>query len=108
MEPLDKIVREELTGPVLAEWIPADPNRCQTTWLDGSFMTLGPRQEVRCNAKPTCVAIEKEFPHGSLSLCGEHKVKCAEKLGDAVLFAYIERDEPKGVTGKGKKSRAKK
>lgn len=58
--------------------IPVDPNRCQTEWKGGSFMTLGPRPMIRCKRKPAWVARET-VPDpdyegcGAMSLCEKHR-----------------------------------
>ena len=58
------------------ELIKPDLERCQTEWLGGSFMTLGPRPTVRCEKRPVVIATEKiqgkDGLRGSMSLCGEH------------------------------------
>lgn len=67
--------------------IPSDPTRCQAEFLDGTFMTLGPRRIVRCSNKPTCIATEvKPNPidgqRGSMSLCDECLARMKTKLGN--------------------------
>lgn len=56
--------------------IPPDAKRCQFEHRPGSFMTLGPRSWVRCEAKPDFVAAEikngKDGRKGSMSLCSKH------------------------------------
>jgi hypothetical protein len=59
--------------------IPADHERCQVEYKEGSFMTLGPRSMVRCVRKPIYVVTEKEpgpdGQRGSMSMCEEHYQK---------------------------------
>lgn len=69
--------------------IPPDLQRCQTEWLGGSFMTFGPRSWVRCDAKPTTLALERAKPNGSMSLCDKHVQPCREKLGRKVSFSPL-------------------
>ena len=66
--------------------IPPDKSRCQTQWLDGSFMTFGPRPMVRCEQKPVWIAVENkknaDGQRGSMSLCGEHRQALVNKFGE--------------------------
>ena len=59
---------------------PPDFERCQAEWKSGSFMTLGPRSMVRCDAAPIWIAVEiiagKDDKHGAMSLC----LSCSEKM----------------------------
>lgn len=59
--------------------IPADRERCQVEYKEGSFMTLGPRSMVRCANRPVYVVTEtKPGPDGecgSMSMCEEHYKK---------------------------------
>lgn len=57
--------------------IPPDYERCQCTYLEGSFMTLGPRSRVRCDKPPTVIVFEihpdpEDDERGSMSLCDAH------------------------------------
>lgn len=57
----------------------------------GSFMTLGPRTWVRCEAKPDFLAVEvvagADGQHGAMSLC----LACAEvMLKDADLRKRVQ------------------
>ena len=67
--------------------IPPDPTRCQAEFMQGSFMTLGPRSLWRCENKPVCIVREKK-PNpidglkGSMSLCEECLARMKTKLGD--------------------------
>ena len=66
-----------------SELTPPDLNRCQTYIKEGSFMTFGPRPEVRCHKKAYAVITEKKVTHkdgekGSMSVCSEH-LKAARK-----------------------------
>ena len=61
-----------------AELEPIDASRCQAEWKEGSFMTFGPRSNVRCQKTPSWVAVEVrggEF-YGAMSLCNECKKVC--------------------------------
>lgn len=69
--------------------ISPDLKRCQTEWLDGSFMTLGPRQYVRCEAAPSWIARERKKPHGEMSLCREHRVVLEVQAQRTVTFRPI-------------------
>lgn len=56
--------------------LPPDYDRCQAETRPGSFMTLGPRQWVRCPNPPTVISTElvpdpKDGQRGSMSLCDE-------------------------------------
>ncbi len=73
----------------MSKLTPPDPNRCQTIWLGGSFMTLGPRPWVRCEKKATVIAQERAQPRGKMSLCEEHLIECRKKLGRSVTFNKI-------------------
>lgn len=59
---------------------PPDFEQCQCERRSGSFMTLGPRNMVRCEKKPVFIAVEiiagKDGKHGAMSLC----LGCAEKM----------------------------
>jgi hypothetical protein len=54
--------------------IPPDFNRCQARMLMGSFMTLGPREWVRCSNVPEVIATERkpgdDGKRGEMALCG--------------------------------------
>jgi len=67
------------------ELIPVDKERCQAEKLDGSFMTFGPRQLIRCNNRPVWIATEKKAREdglkGSMSLCHACAEKMKEKMG---------------------------
>lgn len=57
---------------------PIDGIQCQGEIKTGSFMTLGPREYVRCSNKPTWVAVDVkdcEF-RGAMALCEECKKVC--------------------------------
>ena len=59
--------------------IPPDPKRCQVEELEGSFMTLGPRSYVRCDAAPTMIVTENRVQddgkRGAMSMCAHHYEK---------------------------------
>ena len=67
--------------------IPPDLKQCQCEKKTGSFMTLGPRQMVRCTEKPTVIAYEnkpdEDGAKGSMSLCDKHAQKLIEVHGAA-------------------------
>ena len=69
--------------------IPPDPERCQTEWTGGSFMTFGPRPMVRCSERPTWIATQKAEPRGSMSLCDEHKKVLQAKRRGVATFQTI-------------------
>lgn len=74
--------------------IPPDIDRCQAEVLQGSFMTFGPRETVRCSEKPVYIATEnkpgKDGLVGSMSLCEACKEKLIQKLGaDFASFQLI-------------------
>lgn len=52
---------------------PPDMARCQAEFREGSFMTLGPRPFVRCEAKPVYLIKEAKPGHdgrqGAMSVC---------------------------------------
>ena len=90
--------------------IPPDLKRCQAERLEGSFMTFGPRQLVRCERTPKWVVKEKkpgeDGRRGSMSLCAE----CAEimefKYGkDFATFKAIEKKEKHAQKKKVRKVR---
>jgi hypothetical protein len=59
-------------------WTLPDVERCQCEWTAGSFMTLGPRPVVRCDQRPTVIAVEKQESkkfrvRGAMSLCEMHR-----------------------------------
>lgn len=62
--------------------VPPDPKRCQSERKDGSFMTLGPRQWIRCSNVPDVIVKEvkpgKDGKHGSMSLCEG----CLARMGE--------------------------
>lgn len=71
--------------------VPPDLKRCQAEHKTGSFMTLGPRTWVRCDAVPVFLAVElvaaKDGQRGAMSLC----LACAEvMLKDADLRARVQ------------------
>lgn len=71
--------------------IPPDPDRCQAEHRLGSFMTLGPRSMVRCEAKPVYIAMEtkpgEDGQCGSMSLC----LACAKiMMEDSGLRARVQ------------------
>lgn len=78
------------TPPAL---IPPDLSRCQAEVREGSFMTLGPRQMVRCSNAPRWIAFEavpgEDGRQGSMSLCDDCKAVCAEAMGERVTFTRI-------------------
>lgn len=58
----------------MSKRIPADPDRCQAMQKSGSFMTLGPREWIRCSNPPTVITSElrvdpEDGETGSMSLC---------------------------------------
>lgn len=57
---------------------PIDPTRCQAEIKEGSFMTFGLRKYVRCQNKPTYVAIDFRDGtfYGAMSLCDSCKEVC--------------------------------
>jgi len=57
---------------------PIDASRCQAEKKEGSFMTFGPRQYIRCSNKPTWVAVEVKDGsfYGAMSLCDDCKKVC--------------------------------
>lgn len=69
-----------------AKLIPPDKNRCQSETLSGSFMTLGPREMVRCKRKPKVIAKEnrpgEDGRRGSMSLCAECMAVFITQLGE--------------------------
>ncbi len=70
----------------MGKFIPIDPKRCQAEWLEGSFMTLGPREMVRCGNRPIYIAKEQSIPpgkrkRGSMSLCRECSKIMQKQLG---------------------------
>lgn len=62
-----------MTKTKQAKLTPPDLKRCQAEWLEGSFMTFGPRQMERCENPPTVIATEKlpgpDGQCGAMSLC---------------------------------------
>jgi len=65
---------------------PADVSQCQATRLAGSFMTLGPRKQVRCSEVPTCVMLEnepnpKDGQRGYMALCPSCYVVFVQQMG---------------------------
>lgn len=77
--------------------IPPDLERCQATWLGGSFMTLGPRPTIRCPQAPIWIAKErkpgKDGQCGSMALCDDCVKVLVDKLGKK--FATFTRIKPK-------------
>lgn len=74
---------------------PVDKKRCQAEKLEGSFMTLGPRQMRRCKNVPTVVATEnvagKDGEFGSMSLCDSCKSMFRLQFGiDYANFTRIQ------------------
>jgi hypothetical protein len=65
--------------------VPPDLNRCQATMMSGSFMTLGPRHRIQCDAVPSWIAIERGLGEdgqiGSMSLCNDCAKTCLKKFG---------------------------
>lgn len=64
------------------------PNRtrCEAEFLDGSFMTLGPRAMVRCSNKPTVIATERKVAkgrrkRGRMSLCDDCRIVMIAQKG---------------------------
>ena len=57
---------------------PIDASRCQAEVKEGSFMTFGPRQYVRCNNKPIWIAVDvrEGIFYGAMSLCDKCKKVC--------------------------------
>ncbi len=80
----------------MAKLIPPDRKQCQAETREGSFMTLGPRRMVRCEAKPTWIAIEivaaADGQKGSMSLCDECKGFLLQRpeIARRVKFTQIE------------------
>jgi len=53
---------------------PPDKEQCQRMFVNGSFMSFGKPQQVRCKEKPTVIVTEREpnpsdGQRGSMSLC---------------------------------------
>ena len=64
-----------------------DATRCQAEIKEGSFMTFGPRVYIRCNDKPTWLAIDfrdGEF-YGAMSLCDKCKKVCEIQVPTCVF-----------------------
>jgi len=62
-----------------------DSQRCQAEKKEGSFMTLGPRKYIRCQNKPTWVAVDIRAGSfcGAMSLCDECKKVCEIQMPSA-------------------------
>lgn len=70
--------------------VPPDKNQCQAInisgcWPDAQhFMTIGPKQRVRCTHKPTVIVYEKRKAKdglkGSMSLCPDHLKEFNERM----------------------------
>jgi hypothetical protein len=77
--------------------IPPDLERCQAERLEGSFMTFGPMERIRCKNTAVWVAKEKRppekgMPCGSMSLCDKCKEKLIEQKGkNYCTFTKIKR-----------------
>lgn len=77
--------------------VPPDLTRCQTEWKIGCwpdaahFMNIGPADWQRCCALPVWIATEKAPPHGSMSLCNEHRNKCEEQQPSKATYKAIVR-----------------
>ena len=79
--------------PREAPLIPADPSRCQAEKLDGSFMSFGPRDMVRCPNQAVwiateCQSIREDGALGSMSLCQPCADTFIEQLGAS--YATVE------------------
>lgn len=61
---------------------PVDVGRCQAEAKEGSFMTFGPRQYVRCSNEPTWIAVDvrEGVFYGAMSLCDECKKVCEIRM----------------------------
>jgi hypothetical protein len=73
--------------------IPVDTERCQAEIKEGSFMTFGPRKQIRCSSKPKWVAVENKAPKtgmrkGAMSLCDNCKNILIEVLGKKYATFY--------------------
>lgn len=59
--------------------IEPDVKRCQVEEIEGSFMTLGPRSYIRCDAAPTVIVTENHVQddgkQGAMSMCARHYEK---------------------------------
>lgn len=81
--------------------VPPDLERCQAEWKIGCwpdaqhFLNLGPAGWQRCDKLPTWLATEKAAPHGSMSLCQEHRERCEEQMPGACTFEAIVRKAAK-------------
>lgn len=67
--------------------VPIDAERCQCEELSGSFMTLGPREMVRCQDEPVYLALairDSKF-YGAMSLCEKHKIIAEAQEPDIVF-----------------------
>lgn len=91
--------------------IPPDLDRCQVEWKDGSFMTLGPRQWVRCDKPPTFVAKVKEpgkdGRRGSMAMCDEHRKVYEERSPGTATFHKITTRVVKRITSRTVRTVAK-
>ena len=80
----------------MAKLIPPDKKRCQSVITKGSFMTLGPRPEVRCDGVPVAIATEKNPPMGSMSLCAVCLPICKRQIRGQATYKMLKARQGEG------------
>ncbi len=74
--------------------IPPDLKRCQAERKNGSFMSFGLPDFIRCKNKPTHIVTEAprddKTEQGSMSLCAKCLVICLKQMPDITIKAIEE------------------
>lgn len=78
-------------APKPEKLIPPDLLRCQVEWRDYRPFTMGGDvwHHERCAAPPAFVAMEKARPHGTMSMCAEHRAVYESKHPRSATFTPV-------------------